>query len=98
MSHYDPFERGPLPVGVRSVELTDPSRDRSLPVELWYPASDEHRGQDLDDASRDHFRILEFAPEVAQDAVRDARMRDAELPLIVFSHGFGGDRRQTTHL
>lgn len=98
MSHYDPFERGPLPVGVRSVELTDPSRDRTLPVELWYPASDEHRGQDLDGASRDHFRILEFAPEVAQDAVRDARMRDGELPLIVFSHGFGGDRRQTTHL
>ncbi len=99
MPEYDPFERGPAPVGVVTLELTDASRARTLPVEVWYPATEAHRGQDLDDATRDQYRQLPFAPEVAQDAVRDAAAETAEpRPLIVFSHGFGGERRQTTHL
>lgn len=98
MSKYDPFERGPVPVGVKTLEWTDAARDRTLPVELWYPPTDAYHGQDRDDATRDRYKTLPFAPEVAQDAVRDAAIRDGERPLIVFSHGFGGERRQTTHL
>ena len=98
MGGYDPFQRGPHPAGVRTVEWKDASRDRTLPVEVWYPASDAHRGQDLDDAHKDRYKPLPFAPEVTQDAVRDAAPRPGTLPLVVFSHGFGGDRRQTTHL
>jgi predicted dienelactone hydrolase len=37
-STYDPFARGPLPVGVRTIEAHDPARDRSFPIEMWYPA------------------------------------------------------------
>ena len=98
MSKYDPFERGPFPVGVKTLEWTDAARDRTLPVEVWHPATDEYSGQDRDDATRDRYKSLPFAPEVAQDAVRDGAIRDGERPLIVFSHGFGGERRQTTHL
>lgn len=104
MPDYDPFQRGPHPVGVQTLELTDSSRDsrnsrdRVLPVEVWYPATDDYRGQDIDDASRDHYRSLPFAPEVSQDAVRGATAADGVRPLILFSHGFGGERRQTTHL
>ncbi|MBW2281404.1 MAG: alpha/beta hydrolase [Deltaproteobacteria bacterium] len=95
---YDPFSRGPLPVGVRSFEVKDASRDRTLPVEFWYPASDAHAGQDLDEATQDKFQPMPMAPEVSQAAVRDAAPHDGTRPaLVVFSHGYGGERRQTTH-
>ncbi|MGH0028394.1 MAG: alpha/beta hydrolase family protein [Myxococcota bacterium] len=98
MGGYDPFARGPHPAGVRTVHWTDARRDRTLPVEVWYPATEDHRGRDLDDATKDRFKTLPMAPEVTQDAVRDAEPLPGPLPLVVFSHGFGGDRRQTTHL
>ena len=41
---------------------------------------------------------MPLAPEVSQCATRDAQARSGPHPLIVFSHGFGGERRQTTHL
>lgn len=95
---YDPFTRGPLPVGVRSLELADEARGRSLPVELWYPAGDAHAGRDLDEATQDRYRWLAALPPVAQQAVRDAAPRPGRCPLVVFSHGFAGHRRQSTHL
>lgn len=95
---YDPFERGAFPVGVRSDELNDAARDRTLIIETWYPANDEHAGRDLDPATRDTYEVLPGFPRVAQDAVRDAAPRAGRFPLVVFSHGFGGHRRQTTHL
>jgi dienelactone hydrolase len=98
MSQYDPFERGPYPAGVRTVEWTDLARDRTLPVEIWYPASEAHRGEDLDEAHWDRYKPMPLAPEVSQCATRDAQARSGPHPLIVFSHGFGGERRQTTHL
>ena len=49
---YDPFFRGPYPVGVRSHAVTDAARQRPLPIELWYPADEAVRGRDTrsDDA------------------------------------------------
>ena len=103
MSHgnsYDPFARGPLPVGVRSFEL---ERDgRTVPVEVWYPATDAHQGADLDPATQDSYTIMLGSPATTQAAVRDAQpAREATAgvaPTVVFSHGFAGHRRQTTHL
>jgi dienelactone hydrolase len=97
-SKYDPFERGRCPVGVRTGEWTDTGRDRTLPVEIWYPASEAHRGEDLDETRCDRYTPMPMAPEVVQSAVRDAEAETGPRPLIVFSHGFGGERRQTTHL
>lgn len=95
---YDPFQRGPLPVGVRSVTLRDTTRDRDLPTELWYPATDAVAGRDIDPASQDHYKVMPAAPDSLQAAVRDAETRPGRFPVIVFSHGWGGHRRQTTHL
>lgn len=95
---YDPFARGPLPVGVQSLDLTDASRQRPLPVEVWYPAADAHRGQDLGEATRDNYELLPGFPAVWQEAARDAAARPGSYPLVMFSHGFGGHRRQTTFL
>ena len=98
MSEYDPFERGPRPVGVSSAEWHDPERDRTLPVEIWYPASDAHRGEDLEESNWDRYKPMPLAPQVTQQALRDAAREPGTRALIVFSHGFGGERRQTTHL
>src|SRR5258708_18494664 len=82
--HYDPFERGPFPVGVRTIEAPDVRRGRVFPCEIWYPAAAQHAGQDL-------------APE-SQD-VRDAAAEPGAYPLIVFSHGSApGGRRMATFL
>lgn len=96
---YDPFARGPFPVGVRSLLPADASRQqRPLPIEVWYPATPSYRGQDLDAATQDMYEVLPGFPAVSQDAVRDAAPEPGRYPLIAFSHGFGGARRQSTFL
>jgi predicted dienelactone hydrolase len=94
---YDPFRRGPFPVGVRTVPLADSARaHRSLPTEIWYPTTDAYAGQDVAAASRDNYELMPGFPLVWQEAVRDAGARPGSYPLIAFSHGFGGHRRQST--
>jgi dienelactone hydrolase len=95
---YDPFARGPHPVGVRTSGLVDTERDRPLTVEVWYPADAAHTGADLSDATKDRYEMFPGLPESTQDAVRDARPIEGRFPLVVFSHGFGGHRRQSTFL
>lgn len=96
---YDPFTRGPHPVGVRTLDATDGARaGRLVPIEIWYPAVAPHAGQDLTDPTRDTYDLLPGFPAVSQDAVRDARPEAGRYPLVMFSHGFGGHRRQTTFL
>lgn len=95
---YDPFARGPHPVGVRTVDLNDSSRSRWLPLELWYPATSAYQGMDSGEASKDHYDLLPGFPPQSQDAVRDAEAAQGRFPLVVFSHGFGGHRRQSTFL
>lgn len=96
--NYDPFSRGPHPVGVRTIDAHDPARSRSLPVEVWYPAAAAHAGQDLAEATMDHYDLLPGFPPSKQAAVRDAAIAGGRFPVVVFSHGFGGHRRQSTFL
>jgi len=96
---YDPFSRGGAPVGVRTTELRDDTRGgRLLPLELWYPADASHRGQDQDDAVRDHFAIAPGIPKTAQRAVRSAKPARDRFPLITYFHGATGHRRDATEL
>lgn len=105
---YDPFARGPHPVGVRSESWTDASRGRTLPVEIYYPADDRHRGQDLDPARWDAYRPIwvtasEPAPEemAHQAAVRDAAEVAGGLagrPLVLQVHGWAGFRQEASFL
>ena len=93
---YDPFARGSFPAGTKSFEWNDATRDRSLPVDVWYPATDAHRGQDLVPETQDKFQPFALAPAVTQEAVRDAEAREGRFPLVIFSHGFGGVKTQST--
>jgi len=96
MMTYDPFARGPFPAGVRTVD--ERRGDRSLPVEIWYPATDRYAGRDVAAATRDSYDLIPGFPPASQDAVRDAAGRPGRFPLVVFSHGYGGHRRQSTFL
>lgn len=73
---YEPFERGPHPVGVSSSSWGDTDRGCSLDVEIWYPAAETHAGQDFDAATQDQFVVPGLSGEegltASQSAVRDA--------------------------
>lgn len=85
----DPSTFGPHPVGVVTVELTDAARDRTLPVEIWYPA-------DLDaGAGTPNVYDLGSIGEIPTAAMRDAAPEAGDLPLVLFSHGFAGIRFQS---
>lgn len=81
---YHPFERGPFPVGVRTV-AAESSR---WPIELWYPARE--KGAD------DVFAVPRG--QRTQPAVRDVDTAAGEFPFVVFSHHSGGNRRSATYL
>lgn len=96
---YNPFIRGEYPVGVRTIELTDESRaGRTFPLEIWYPATEEYRGKDLDDATRDRYSPAPMLPEKSQDAVRTAKPADGRFPLILHSHCAVSHRRDAAFL
>jgi hypothetical protein len=78
---YDPFVRGPFPVGVRTVQAIDAARDeRPLSFEIWYPAAERYAGQDFAEASRDIYQVLPSLPPIWQAAVRDAAPHPGSYP------------------
>jgi predicted dienelactone hydrolase len=95
---YNPFVRGPYPVAVCTMELRDIARSRRFPVETWFPAADRFLGQDLNPSSQDRFHLLPDMPEISQQAVRDAAAAVGRFPLVVYSHGKAGHRRDSSNL
>jgi dienelactone hydrolase len=96
---YDPFVRGPFPVGARSGQAIDQARSgRPLPFELWYPAAAPCAGLDLDARTQDSFTLLPGEPALRQAAVRDAAIQPGRYPLVLHSHTSGGHRRQSSFL
>jgi predicted dienelactone hydrolase len=91
-----------VPVGVRTEAVGD------LQVEVWYPAAEAHRGERGEPVDfRDWIPEAVSAalgpldlPPVPTPAVRDAALRDVRepLPVVIFSHGFGGTRTQSVSL
>lgn len=105
---------GELPVGVRTIELTDESRvdilaidadapkpdplptyDRTLVVEVWYPAAEGARGEtDFKAFIRDGKTEVTLSGR----AMRDAEIREGTWPLVLVSHGYPGNRYLLSHL
>lgn len=82
--------RGPHPVGVVSCERPDPEIEgRVLAIDVWYPAH-------ADEESRSEREEHPFGQP--HEAVPGARPAAGRHPLVVFSHGNSGLRRQSTFL
>ncbi len=95
----DPAEAG-VAVGTRTLTLGGQT------VDVWYPAAGEARAEspvalaDYLPAAFVDALAPSPLPTWTQDATPDARPRrlDAPVPVVVFSHGFGGFRAQSTQL
>jgi len=96
---YDPFPRGPHPVGVRTIALDDAALSpRPVPTEIWYPATDRFAGRDLDEANWDRYTAAPGLPAMTQQAIRDADAAVGTYPLFMYFHGGYGQRREASHL
>ena len=88
--------RGPYAVGVRTVELWDDARWRSIPVEIWYPV--DAAAPDGSDNTYEIELLGASIYEMATDARRDATPLAGGWPAVLFSHGYGGIRFQSYFL
>lgn len=99
---------GALPVGVRTLVLTDPARidlarstagpvtgPRSLTTELWYPAAP---GTPPGGTYRSLLRDGETEVTLHGRAARDAAPAPGRWPLVLISHGYPGNRFLMSHL
>src|SRR5215472_6631943 len=93
---YDPFSRGPFPVGVQTESAQDGERNRTFTVEIWYPAAERYVGDDFAAATQDRFTVRN-APH-HQHAIRDAAARPGTYPLALYSHAAVQHRRAATFL
>jgi predicted dienelactone hydrolase len=73
---------GPFKIGISTIKLFDKERDRKLIVELWYPSNKNTLEESLTYSG--------IFPGVGR---RDAEIvKNKKFPLILFSHGTGGNR------
>ena len=101
---------GEHPVGVRTMEFTDPGRvdivnttaegepptyDRPLTVEVWYPAAD---GTEPGGTYTTLLRDGETEVTLSGRAARDAAPAEGTYPLVIISHGYPGNRFLMAHL
>ena len=103
---------GPHDIGVRTITITDKNRpdvlntkeggpiaryDRSLTLEVWYPAS-LAPGQ----KAGGEYRVITRDPAVSATlrgkAVRDAGVLKGFYPLVIISHGYPGNRFLMSHI
>ena len=88
---YDPFVIGPHPVGSRTWQARDRTRDRLFTCEIWYPAEAGHPGGADDNGADDQGAD-------ANGELRAATPMPGAHPLVVFSHFSGGGRRMSSFL
>jgi predicted dienelactone hydrolase len=90
LSLRDFLPRGPHPVGVATLDVPDPAQpQRRLLTDVWYPA----------DPARFEGALPASHPmNQTHEARNDAAPATGPFPLIAFSHGNSGLRRQSTFL
>jgi dienelactone hydrolase len=96
-------ERGPFVSGVRTLTLTSNGAD----VEVWYPAPNSSATgphatysvtEWLPPSLRSLFPANYMGATYTTNAYRDVPVATGRFPLVVFSHGYGGFRDQSTFL
>ena len=75
-------------IGQKSVTFIDKSRDRPLVTEIWYPTYDTLTGNNAADERKVIFKGIETIPK--------ASIPQLKFPLLLISHGTGGNRFSLT--
>lgn len=87
-----PDSLGRYAAGLTTVEMVDPARaDRTLTVDIWYPADER---SDAPTAALD----LVFTQLPLPGVLDSPEAAAGSFPLVVFSHGNGGVRFQSSFL
>ncbi len=79
-----------------------PGATRELPVKLWYPATDDAAGPTGLYAAPESVTVLfplalnQRLRRVKTHAIVDAPVAERRMPVLVFSHGYGGYAEQNT--
>ena len=76
------------PVGVSDIRIEDHEGGRNLDLYVWYPTTTTAAPTLLGDSAV--FRGFR--------AVRDGEVQDGRFPLVILSHGLGGDRNNLSWL
>lgn len=78
---FNCYSQANYTVGQQTLLLDDANRQRKLPTEIWYPVAAETENGVSTSASSGNLKTI-----------RDGAIIKKRLPLIMLSHGFGGDR------
>ncbi len=74
-------------IGVHTIQYNDPKRERPIVVEVWYPTQEQGPFDEAED-------LVWVHPK----EIRDVLPSQGKHPLIIMSHGHGGDRRDRSWL
>ena len=85
---YGQKEERTFNIGQKSLTLVDTSRSRPLTTEAWYPTLDKLSEKEAKTEEKALFKIIETVP--------NASMLNEKLPLLIVSHGTGGNRFSLT--
>ncbi|WP_106794695.1 dienelactone hydrolase family protein [Aquimarina sp. Aq78] len=75
-------------IGQKSVTFVDESRNRPLLTEIWYPTLDNLTKKESKENQKELFKTIETIP--------NATIPNEKFPLILISHGTGGNRFSLT--
>ncbi|WP_394747055.1 alpha/beta hydrolase family protein [Spongiimicrobium salis] len=85
-----PQKENTFQIGQKSITYTDESRSRPLVTEIWYPTLDTLKVQASSEGNKALFKPMATIP--------NASIPDQKFPLILVSHGTGGNRFSLTWL
>jgi predicted dienelactone hydrolase len=75
-------------IGQKSVTYVDESRNRPLPTEIWYPTLDTLTKEESNKNQKELFKTIRTIP--------NAKIPNEKFPLLIISHGTGGNRFSLT--
>ncbi len=75
-------------IGQKSTTFVDETRKRPLPTEIWYPTSDTLVKKERKENQKELFKTIETIP--------NATIPNEKFPLLIISHGTGGNRFSLT--